>query len=58
MGHGRANEAGRSLARDIEEASAGNGQAQSTVPTFMKRRKYLLAMAKIQNVEVLYIVCI
>ena len=36
----RADEAGPSLARDVEEASAGNGRAQSSVPTFMGRRKY------------------
>ena len=25
---------------DVEEASAGNGRAQSSVPAFMERRKY------------------
>ena len=41
MGHGRAEEAGPSLAWDAEKASAGNGRAQSSVPTFMERRKYI-----------------
>ena len=36
MDHGRADEA----PRDVEEASAGNGRAQSSVPTFLERRKY------------------
>ena len=40
MGHGRADEAGPLLAGDVEEASAGNRQAQSSVPTFLKLRKY------------------
>ena len=40
MGHGRFDKAGPSLARDVEEASAGNGRAQSSVPTFLKRSKY------------------
>ena len=40
--HGRADEAGPSLARDVQEASAGDGQAQSSVPTFFKRRKYII----------------
>ena len=40
MGHGRADKAGHSLAQDVEEASAGNGQAQPRVPTFWERRKY------------------
>ena len=31
-GHGRADKAGPSLARDVEEASAGNRRAQSSVP--------------------------
>ena len=39
-GHSRADEAGPSLARDVEEASAGNERAQSSIPTFFKRRKY------------------
>jgi len=39
MGHGRADEAGPSLERDVEEASAGNGRALLSVPTFSKRRK-------------------
>ena len=38
--HGRAYEAGPSLAWDVEEASTGKGQAQSSVPTFLGRRKY------------------
>ena len=40
MSHGRADEAGPLLARDVKEASAGNGRAQSSVPTFMELRKY------------------
>ena len=39
LGPGRNEQAGPSLARDIEEASAGNGRAQSSIPTFMGRRK-------------------
>ena len=39
MGHGRADKAGPSLAKDVEEASAGDGPAQSSVPTFLKRSK-------------------
>ena len=39
VGHGRADEVGPSLARDVEEASAGNGRAQSSVPTFLERRR-------------------
>ena len=31
---GRADEAGPWLARDVEEASAGNGRAQSSITTF------------------------
>ena len=38
---GRADEAGPSLAQDVEEAFAGKGQAQSSVPTFFKRREYI-----------------
>ena len=34
MGHGRAEEAGPSLAEDIHEASTGNGRAQSSVYFF------------------------
>jgi len=41
MGHGRADEAGPLLVWGVEEASAGNGRAQSRVPTFMERRKYI-----------------
>ena len=37
-------EAGPSLAWEVEEASAGNGRAQSRVPTFMERRKYMFTM--------------
>ena len=37
--HGRADEAGPSLSRDVEQASAGNGRAQSSVPNFMEQRK-------------------
>ena len=40
MGHGRADKAGSLLAWDVEEASAGNGLAKSSVPTFLERRKY------------------
>ena len=40
MGHGRADEAGPSLPKDAEEASAGNGRALSSVPTFLERRTY------------------
>ena len=39
--HGRADQAGPSLAQDVEEASAGNGRAQSSIITFMKERKYV-----------------
>ena len=39
--HGRADEAEPSLARDVEEASVGNGQAKSSVPTFLKWRMYM-----------------
>jgi len=42
MGHGRADEAGPPLAWDIEEASAGNGRAPSSVPTFLEWRKYIV----------------
>ena len=42
MGHGRADKAGPSLARDVAEASAVNGLAQSIVPTFLKQRKYFM----------------
>ena len=41
MGHGRADEAGPLLAWDVEEASAGNVRAQSSVPIFFKQRKYV-----------------
>ena len=37
--HGRDDEAGPLLAWDIEEASAGNGRAQISVPTFLEQRK-------------------
>ena len=39
MGPGRADEAGALLARDFEEAFAGNGRAQTNVPTYMELRK-------------------
>ena len=41
MGRGRADEVGPWLAQDVEEASAGNGRAQSSVPAFLERRKYM-----------------
>ena len=34
------------MARDVEEVSAGNGRAQSSVPTFLERRKYKTAEAQ------------
>ena len=40
----RADKAGPSLAWDIQEASAGNGLAQSNIPTFLKWSKYYLAV--------------
>ena len=40
MSQGRADEAGPLLERYVEEVSAGNGQAQSSVPTFKKQSKY------------------
>ena len=52
MGHGRADEAGPSLARDVEEASAGNGPAQSSVPTFLEQRKFKTAEAQQASNEV------
>ena len=39
MGHGRADEAGPLLAQNVKETSAGNGQAQSSVPTFFGKEE-------------------
>ena len=41
MGHGRADEVGPLLAQDVEEASARNRRAQSSVPTLLERRKFV-----------------
>jgi len=46
-GPGRADEAGPLLAREVKEASTGNGRAQSSVPTFLKRRKYKVSLARL-----------
>ena len=46
MGPGRADEAGPSLSRDVEEASAGDGRSQSSVPTFLKRMKHYIALLR------------
>ena len=35
------------MAWDIKEASAGNGRAQSSVPTFFKQRKYFAGDIKL-----------
>ena len=51
MGNGRADETGPSLARDVKEASAGNGLAKSRVPTFMKRSEQFLSLPKIYRKE-------
>jgi len=46
-GPGRADEAGPALAWEVMEASAGNGRAQSSAPTFLKRRKYKVSFARL-----------
>ena len=50
MGCGRADEAGPSLAWDVEEASAGNGRVQSRVPIFFQteeiRSKTFLSLTR------------
>ena len=47
MGHGRADEAGPSLARDVKEASAGNGPAPI-------KRSYFYRTEEVIKVESLF----
>jgi len=46
-GLGRADVAGPALALEVKEASAGTGRAQSSVPTFLIRRKYKVSLARL-----------